>query len=279
MLEDGSVDYPSLEGLVEFHIENKTDAIVSVGTTGESATLNHKENIEVIEATVSMANGRLPIIAGTGSNSTAEAIEMTLSAKRVGADAALLVVPYYNKPPQEGMYQHFKAIAEAVAIPQMLYNVPGRTVGDMSNETVVRLSAVQHIFGIKDATGDVPRGAELINALPDDFVVVSGDDGTTLELMKVGGKGCISVTANVAPKQMYEMCQAGLAGDFATAETINAQLDPLHKNLFLQANPIPVTYAVQQLGLMQNTLRLPLVPMASEYEADVQAAMKVAGLL
>ncbi len=279
MFEDGSVDYPSLEGLVEFHIDNQTDAIVSVGTTGQSATLNHRENIEVIEATVGYAKGRVPIIAGTGSNSTAEAIEMTLSAKRVGADAALLVVPYYNKPPQEGLYQHFKAVAEAVAIPQILYNVPGRTVADMSNETVVRLSKIQHIIGIKDATGDIPRGAALIKALPDEFSVWSGDDSTTLELMKQGGKGCISVTANVAPKAMHEMCAAALAGDFDQAETINTQLDALHNDLFIQASPIPVTYAVSKLGLMQNTLRLPLVTLESNYEQTILDAMTLAGVI
>lgn len=278
MLEDGSVDYPALEGLIEFHIEQKTDAIVSVGTTGQSATLSHKENVEVVEFTVKAVNGRIPVIAGTGSNSTTEAIEMTLGAKRVGADAALLVVPYYNKPPQEGLFQHFTAIADAVAIPQILYNVPGRTVADMAHETTVRLSTHPHIIGIKDATADIPRGKALVESTPDDFFVWSGEDASTLELLKVGGKGTISVTANIAPRAMHDMCAAALAGDMATAEQINATLDPLHRDLFIQSSPSPATFALSKMGLMQNHLRLPLVPLAAEHEAAVLAAMQAAGI-
>lgn len=278
MQVDGSVDYSALERLVEFHIENKTNAIVSVGTSGESATLSHKENLDVIKQTLSFAAGRVPIIAGTGSNSTAEAIEMTELAHQAGAAAALLVVPYYNKPEQAGLFLHFQAIAKAVAIPQILYNVPGRTAREMDNDTSLKLASIGNIIGIKDATSDMAAGKDLIERSPDNFSVWSGDDGTTLELIKLGGKGCISVTANVAPLQMHDMCAAALNGDFASADAINAKLDPLHNKLFIEANPIPVKYAVSRMGLIGPTLRLPLTELAAEHRADVEQAMQHASI-
>jgi len=278
MQVDGSVDYPALERLVEFHIENQTDAIISVGTSGESATLTHKENLDVIKQTLAFAAGRIPIIAGTGSNSTAEAIEMTALAHKAGADAALLVVPYYNKPEQAGLFLHFQAIAEAVPIPQILYNVPGRTVRNMDNDTSIKLAAISNIVGIKDATGDMSAGKDLIKRSPDDFYVWSGDDGTTLELIKLGGKGCISVTANVAPRAMHTMCQAALDGDLASADALNARLDPLHKNLFIEASPIPVKYAVSRMGLMGPSIRLPLTELATEHRGKVEQAIAHANI-
>lgn len=279
MLEDGRVDYPALEKLVEFHIENKTDAIVSVGTSGESATLSHDEHADVIKQTLSFANGRVPIIAGTGSNSTDEAIELTARAQKAGADAALLVVPYYNKPEQHGLYLHFEAIAKAVNFPQILYNVPGRTARNLDNSTVIRLADISNIVGIKDATADIAAGAELIANTADDFHVISGDDPTTLALMSVGGKGCISVTANVAPRAMHDMCAHALVGDFAAASKINQSLIPLHRDLFLEANPIPVKYAVAKLGLMSEAIRLPMTPLSTQHHGAVDAAMQHAGLI
>jgi 4-hydroxy-tetrahydrodipicolinate synthase len=276
---DGSVDYQALERLVEFHIENKTDAIVSVGTSGESATLTHKENVDVIKQTINISKGRVPIIAGTGSNSTAEAIDMTARARKVGADAALLVVPYYNKPEQAGLFLHFEAIAKAVAIPQILYNVPGRTARNMDNDTSIKLAGISNIIGIKDATSDMPAGKDLIERSPEDFSVWSGDDGTTLELIKLGGKGCISVTANVAPLAMHQMCQAAIDGDFDRADKINATLDPLHKGLFIEANPIPVKYAVSRMGLMGPSIRLPMTELAADHRAEVDQAMQHAGIV
>jgi 4-hydroxy-tetrahydrodipicolinate synthase len=276
---DGSVDYQALERLVEFHIENKTDAIVSVGTSGESATLTHKENVDVIEQTIVLAAGRVPVIAGTGSNSTAEAIDMTARARKAGADAALLVVPYYNKPEQAGLYLHFEAIAKAVAIPQILYNVPGRTARNMDNDTSIKLAGISNIIGIKDATSDMPAGKDLIERSPADFSVWSGDDGTTLELIKLGGKGCISVTANVAPLAMHQMCRAAIDGNFDRANEINATLDPLHKNLFIEANPIPVKYAVSRMGLMGPSIRLPMTELAADHRAKVEQAMQYAGVV
>jgi 4-hydroxy-tetrahydrodipicolinate synthase len=276
---DGSVDYQALERLVEFHIENKTDAIVSVGTSGESATLTHKENVDVIKQTINISKGRVPIIAGTGSNSTAEAIDMTARARKVGADAALLVVPYYNKPEQAGLFLHFEAIAKAVAIPQILYNVPGRTARNMDNDTSIKLAGISNIIGIKDATSDMPDGKDLIERSPEDFSVWSGDDGTTLELIKLGGKGCISVTANVAPLAMHQMCQAAIDGDFDRADKINATLDPLHKGLFIEANPIPVKYAVSRMGLMGPSIRLPMTELAADHRAEVDQAMQHAGIV
>ena len=278
MQVDGSVDYPALERLVEFHIENQTDAIVSVGTSGESATLTHKENVDVIKQTLVFAAGRVPVIAGTGSNSTAEAIEMTSLAHQAGADAALLVVPYYNKPEQAGLFLHFQAIAKSVAIPQIMYNVPGRTARNMDNDTSVKLAAIGNIVGIKDATADMSAGKDLVERTPDDFCVWSGDDGTTLELIKRGGKGCISVTANAAPLAMHQMCQAALDGDYDRADAINTRLDPLHKNLFIEANPIPVKYAVSRMGLMGPSIRLPLTELAAEHREQVEQAMEYAGI-
>ena len=278
MHDDGSVDYVALEKLVEFHVDNQTDAIVSVGTSGESATLSHDENIDVIKQTIGFASGRVPIIAGTGSNSTAEAIEMTQRAHRAGADAALLVVPYYNKPEQQGLYLHFKAIAEAVSIPQILYNVPGRTARNMENDTTLKLAQISNIIGIKDATADMQAGAQLCQQAPDGFSVWSGDDATTLELMNLGGKGCISVTANVAPKQMHQMCAAALADDFDDAHKINETLNTLHENLFIEANPIPVKYALSRMGLIENNVRLPLTQLASEHQQAVEDAMGKAGI-
>ena len=275
---DGSVDYPALERLIEFHIENQTDAIISVGTSGESATLSHDENIEVIKQTLSFAGGRVPIIAGTGSNSTREAIDMTARAHKAGADAALLVVPYYNKPEQAGLYLHFEAIAKAVPIPQILYNVPGRTARNMENDTTLKLADIDNIIGIKDATADMDAGQDLIDRAPDGFSVWSGDDATTLELIRRGGKGCISVTANVAPKSMHQMCQAALDGDFATAESINEKLDPLHRTLFVEANPIPVKYAVSRMGLMGPSLRLPLTELAEANRGPLEQAIAHAGI-
>jgi 4-hydroxy-tetrahydrodipicolinate synthase len=276
---DGSVDYQALERLVEFHIENKTDAIVSVGTSGESATLTHKENVDVIKQTINISKGRVPVIAGTGSNSTAEAIDMTARARKAGADAALLVVPYYNKPEQAGLFLHFEAIAKAVAIPQILYNVPGRTARNMDNDTSIKLAGISNIIGIKDATSDMPAGKDLIERSPEDFSVWSGDDGTTLELIKLGGKGCISVTANVAPLAMHQMCQAAIDGDFDRADKINATLDPLHKGLFIEANPIPVKYAVSRMGLMGPSIRLPMTELAADHRAEVDQAMQHAGIV
>lgn len=278
MQEEGSVDYPALEKLVEFHVQNQTDAIVSVGTSGESATLSHDEHMDVVKHTLLFANGRVPIIAGTGSNSTSEAIELTERAKNSGAAAALIVVPYYNKPEQHGLYAHFKAIAEAVDIPQILYNVPGRTSRNMDNDTVIRLSEISNIVGIKDATADMQAGVELIANTADDFFVVSGDDGTTLELMKHGAKGCISVTANVAPQAMHDLCADALAGDFDGAAAINARLQALHDGLFIEANPIPAKYAVARLGLMGTAIRLPLTPLSEQYHQKLDQAIIGAGL-
>ena len=279
MQTDGSVDFECLRSLVEFHIENGTDAIVAVGTTGESATLDEKEHCEVISKVVEVSNGRIPVIAGTGANSTREAIDLTKCAMKAGADACLLVTPYYNKPTQEGLYQHFKAVAEAVPIPQILYNVPGRTAVDMTNDTVERLANISNIVGIKDATGDMERGADLIKRCGDRIDVYSGDDSTTLELIKLGGKGCISVTANVAPRDMHEMCSAALAGEASTGENINQKLMPLHKNLFAESNPIPVKWALHEMGLIPDGIRLPLTPLAEQHHEIVRSAMKQAGVL
>ena len=279
MREDGGIDEASLAQLVEFHVENGTDAIVVAGTTGEASTLDGDEHCRVIRQVVDWAAGRLPVIAGTGANSTREAIELTRCAMQGGADACLLVTPYYNKPTQEGLYRHFRAVAEAVPIPQILYNVPGRTACDMLNDTVERLAGISNIVGIKDATGDMVRGKELIERCGDRMDVYSGDDATTLELMRLGGKGGISVTANVAPKAMHEMCAAALAGDFDTAEGINQRLMPLHKKLFVEANPIPVKWALNQMGLIPPGIRLPMTELSPSCHAVVREAMAQAGLL
>ena len=279
MGDDGSVDWVGLERLVNHHVEQGTDAIVSVGTTGESATLDHHEHIEVIGRTVDAAAGRIPVIGGTGANSTAEAIALTRDAAAAGVTACLLVVPYYNKPPQEGLFQHFSSIAAAVAIPQILYNVPGRTAVDMSNETTLRLAEIDNIVGIKDATNDIDRGCDLIDRSPDGFSVYSGEDGTACQLMLAGGKGTISVTANAAPKLMHEMCAAAVAGDTDNATVLNNQLADLHAAMFFQSNPIPAKWAVCQQGLIGPGIRLPLIPLAEQYHDDVRAALQKADVL
>jgi len=279
MHEDGSVDDDALARLVEFHIENGTDAIVSVGTTGESATLNPTEHMQVVEKTIAFVNKRIPVIAGSGANSTSEAIELTQEAHKLGADACLIVVPYYNKPTQEGLYQHFKTIAEAVPINQILYNVPGRTSCDMQNDITERLSKIPNIIGIKDATNDVARGVDLIQRCGDDFMVVSGEDGTAMELMLAGGKGTISVTANVAPNLMHEMCSAAVAGDATAAKAANDKLIPLHKALFLESNPTPSKWALQDMGLIDGGIRLPLIPLSGQFHEPVRDAMRHAGVI
>ena len=279
MHDDGSVDWSALEGLVNHHVAEGTDAIVSVGTTGESATLNHDEHGEVIARTVKAAAGRIPVIGGTGANSTAESISLTRHAAEVGVDACLLVVPYYNKPPQEGLYQHFKAIADAVSIPQILYNVPGRTGVDMQNDTTLRLAEIDNIVAIKDATNDLDRGRDLISRAPQDFLIYSGEDGTACELMIAGGKGTISVTANAAPNLMHRMCQAAIAGDADSARALNNQLAELHKAMFVESNPIPAKWAVAQQGLMGEGIRLPLLPLSSQCHDEVRSAMSGAGVL
>jgi 4-hydroxy-tetrahydrodipicolinate synthase len=278
MHPDGSLDYPGLKKLVDWHIAEGTDGIVIVGTTGESATVSVAEHCELIRFTVETAKGRVPIIAGTGGNSTAEAIKLTECAKEVGADAALVVVPYYNRPSQEGMYRHFKAIAEAVDLPIILYNVPGRTVADMSNETVVRLAAIPNIIGIKDATGNIARGLELLRNVPKTFAVYSGDDPTAIALMLCGGAGNISVTANVAPRAMHELCAAAMGGEIAKAVAINDKVMPLHQKLFVEPNPVPVKWALAEMGMMPAGLRLPLAPLAADYHDTVRAALREAGV-
>ncbi|NLZ86607.1 MAG: 4-hydroxy-tetrahydrodipicolinate synthase [Gammaproteobacteria bacterium] len=280
MFEDGSVDWKGLEKLVEWHIAEGTNSIVAVGTTGEASTLSMSEHTQAIKEIIRVANKRIPIIAGTGANSTREAIQLTREAKELGADAALLVTPYYNKPTQEGLYQHYKAVAEAVDLPQILYNVPGRTGVDMLNETVIRLADIPQIVGIKDATGDVPRGAELLQGLKDkDMVVYSGDDATAYQLMGHGAKGNISVTANVAPKAMSEVCAAAITGNATDAEQLNAQVANLHNILFCESNPIPVKWALHDMGLIGTGIRLPLTPLAEQYRAPLHEALVEAGVI
>ena len=279
MADDGAIDEVALEALVEFHIQQGTDAIVAVGTTGESATLDEDEHCFVIRRTVQIAKGRIPIIAGTGSNSTREAIELTRCAKEAGADACLLVTPYYNKPTQEGLYLHHKAVAEAVAIPQILYNVPGRTAVDMQAETVQRLAKVANIIGIKEATGDIERARRILETCGNDFEVYSGDDATAMELMLAGGHGVISVTANVAPQAMHEMCMAALAGERGKAAAINDRLMALHQNLFVEANPIPVKWAMHAMGMMGTGIRLPLTVLSSQFQPVVREALQKANVL
>lgn len=279
MSADGAVDTNKLDDLIEFHINEGTHGIVAVGTTGESSTLTTEEHANVIRQVVKTVNGRVPVIAGTGANATHEAIHLTRSAKEAGADACLLVTPYYNKPTQEGLFLHFKAIADAVDIPQILYNVPGRTVCDMLNETVVRLSAIKNIVGVKDATGNLERGEALIKAVPEDFAVYSGDDPTAVDLILLGGKGNISVTANVAPKAIAQAAESALVGDAEKARSIDQTVALLHKNLFLESNPIPVKWACSQLGLCGEGIRLPLTPLSDKYHAAVRQAMVEAGVL
>ncbi|WJN60880.1 MULTISPECIES: 4-hydroxy-tetrahydrodipicolinate synthase [unclassified Pseudomonas] len=275
----GGLDWAALSKLVDFHLQEGTNAIVAVGTTGESATLDVNEHVEVIRRVVDQVAGRIPVIAGTGANSTREAIELTQNAKSVGADACLLVTPYYNKPTQEGLYQHFRHIAESVAIPQILYNVPGRTACDMLPETVERLSKVANIIGIKEATGDLQRAQDILDRVSSDFLVYSGDDATAVELMLMGGKGNISVTANVAPRAMAELCAAAMAGDAATSRAINERLMPLHKNLFIESNPIPVKWALQEMGMMQDGIRLPLTWLSPRCHEPLRQAMRQSGVL
>jgi 4-hydroxy-tetrahydrodipicolinate synthase len=283
MQDGGALDLPAFTRLIDRHIEAGTAAIVAVGTTGESPTVNVEEHCLVIRTAVEHAAGRVAVIAGTGGNATTEAIELTAYAKKVGAAACLSVVPYYNKPTQEGLYRHFRTIAEKVDLPLILYNVPGRTVADLANETVLRLAQVPGIVGIKDATADLARGSELLRGLTAagkaDFVVYSGDDITGLPLMLMGGHGVISVTANVAPRLMAQMCAAALAGDRARACALNDRLLPLHRKLFVEANPIPVKWALSEMGLIKNELRLPLTPLAAQYHEAVRAALREAGCI
>ncbi len=279
MTEVGDIDNEALEALVAFHIENGTDVIVAMGTTGESATFSHKDHREAVKQIIKYVAGKIPVIAGTGSNSTQEALELTKAAKEDGADGVLLVAPYYNKPQQEGLYQHYRYIAERVAIPQLLYNVPGRTAVDILPETVERLSDISNIVAIKEATGDLERAKELLERCGDRLDVVSGDDATAMELMLLGGKGNISVTANVVPAQMHDLCVAALAGDRQKAEEINAPLLDLHSKLFVESNPVPVKWLMHKMGFGSNTLRLPLVPLAEEHQAVVAKAAQKAGIV
>ena len=273
MQTDYSIDWDSLHQLVDWHLQEGTNAIVAVGTTGESATLSVEEHIQVIKSIVDQVKGRIPVIAGTGANSTEEATGLTQHAKEAGADACLLVTPYYNKPTQEGLYQHFHYIAEAVAIPQILYNVPGRTTVDMLPETVLRLAQHEHIIGIKEATGDLARVPQLIEQSPQDFVVYSGDDLTAVELMLLGGKGNISVTANIVPGKMADLCAAAITGNAKIAQAIQQQLLPLHKALFVESNPIPVKWALAKMGKIGSAIRLPLTPLSKSEHAVVESAL------
>jgi len=279
MHADGSLDFAGLNQLIDWHIAEGTNSICIAGTTGESATVSVEEHCALIKATVAHAKGRIPIIAGAGANSTAEAIKLTHYAKEAGADATLQVVPYYNRPSQEGMYQHFKAIAEAVDLPVILYNVPGRTVADMSNETILRLANIPNIVGIKDATGNIGRGYDLLRLAPKSFAVYSGDDPTAMALMLGGGAGNISVTANVAPRLMADMCKAALEGNIAKAVELNNKMFPLHQKLFVEPNPVPVKWALAEMGKMPGGIRLPLVPLAADCHDAVRSALREAGVL
>lgn len=279
MHANGDVDYPSLSNLIEWHIEQGTDCIVAVGTTGESATLSVQEHIAVVEFTVKQVKGRIPVIAGTGANNTVEAIELTQLAKGVGVDAVLLVAPYYNKPTQEGIYQHYKAIAQAVDIPQILYNVPGRTIVDIQQATVERLADIDNIIAIKDATGDVARGKALVAAVQGRMIVLSGDDATAVELMQAGAKGNISVTANIVPKQMHEIFTLALQGDFDKAHAINQCIAQLHQDLFIESSPLPVKYALYKMGKIEQGIRLPLTWLSAQCQPKIDATLAKVGLL
>jgi len=279
MHADGSLDIPGLRKLIDWHISEGTDGIVIAGTTGESSTVSVDEHHELIRVTVEHTDKRIPVIAGTGGNSTEEAIQLTRYAKEVGADASLQVVPYYNRPTQEGMYQHFKKIAESVDIPIILYNVPGRTVADMTNETIVRLAQIKNIVGVKEASGNVGRGIELLAMVPEDFAVYSGDDLSAMALMLCGGKGNISVTANIAPRAMHELCVAAMRGDIAQAIAINKPLIPLNQKLFFEPNPVPVKWALAEMGLIPTGIRLPLVVHSSQYHESLAKSLRDAGLL
>jgi 4-hydroxy-tetrahydrodipicolinate synthase len=278
MTVTGEVDNVALEALVAFHLESGTDAIVAMGTTGESATFSHKDHREIVKQIIKLVAGKIPVIAGTGSNSTQEALELTKAAKEDGADGVLLVSPYYNKPPQEGLYQHHKMIADKVAIPQLLYNVPGRTAVDMLPETVARLSKISNIVAIKEASGSLERAKEILDCCGDQIDVISGDDSIAMDMMLAGGKGNISVTANVAPAQMHQLCMAAMAGDRDKAEAINKPLLELHSKLFVEANPIPVKWLMHKMGYGSNSVRLPLVPLAEEYFPVLTAAAKASGI-
>jgi 4-hydroxy-tetrahydrodipicolinate synthase len=278
MHEDGSLDLESFRKLIDWHVAEGTDGIVVVGTTGESPTVNFDEHKELIRVAVEHAKGRIPIVAGTGGNSTAEAIELTESAKHAGATACLSVVPYYNKPTQEGLYRHFRAVAEKVGLPMILYNVPGRTVADLQNDTALRLAQVPSIIGIKDATANIERGSDLVKRAPRDFAIYSGEDSTALALILMGGHGVISVTANVAPKAMHQMCAAALVGDVKKAREINLRILPLHQRLFLEANPIPVKWALAEMGMMAGGLRLPMTPLSDKFHQPVREALHEAGV-
>ena len=278
MLEDGKLDLPRFRKLIDWHVEEGTDGIVVVGTTGESPTVDFDEHKELIRLAVQHARGRIPIIAGTGGNSTAEAIELAESAKKAGATAQLSVVPYYNKPTQEGQYRHFRKIAETVDLPMILYNVPGRTVADMQTDTVLRLAQVPGIIGMKEATANIERNTDLIRRAPRNFAVYSGDDATCLALILMGGHGVISVTANVAPKGMHQMCAAALTGNVARAREINFKLFPLHQKLFVEANPIPVKWAMAEMGLIEGGMRLPLSPLDEKFHQTVRDALHEAGI-
>jgi 4-hydroxy-tetrahydrodipicolinate synthase len=280
MNEGGRLDLDALRRLIDFHVQEGTDGIVIVGTTGESPTVDFEEHCELIKVAVGHSARRVPVIAGTGANSTSEAVELTKFAKSAGADAALSVVPYYNKPTPEGLFRHFRTIAESVDMPVILYNVPGRTVADLSNDTVLRLAEIPNIVGIKDATGNIDRGSDLIARAPADFAIYSGDDASAVALMLLGGKGSISVTANVAPRLNHEMCAAAIAGDLKTARELHFRLLGLHRDLFVEANPIPVKWACQQMGLIDAGIRLPMTPLVSpEAQERVRRAMRQAGVL
>lgn len=279
MHPDNEVDYPAMERLIDWHVDNGTQAIISVGTTGESATLGFELHAEVMERTIRHVAGRIPVIAGTGGNSTAEAIHLTRIAAELGADAALLVVPYYNKPTQEGLYRHFRLIAETVPIPQVLYNVPGRTACDMLTDTVDRLADIDNIVAIKDACGDLERARELVATCGDRLKVLTGEDGNACEHMLLGGCGDISVTANVAPRAMRELCDAGRAGDGAAARRINETLADLHAALFLESNPIPVKWALHEMGMIDSGIRLPMTWLSETYHDTLRAALRKAGII
>jgi 4-hydroxy-tetrahydrodipicolinate synthase len=279
MEDDGAIDFRAMAELIEFHVENQTDAIVVAGTTGESATLDMQEHCHLIRESIKLVDGRVPVIAGTGANSTTEAIELTRCAMEAGADAALLVTPYYNKPMQEGLYLHFKAVADAVPIPQMLYNVPGRTACDLLPETIIRLAKIPNIIGVKEATGDLDRVNIILDACGDSMDIISGDDTTGMELMLRGGKGVISVTSNIAPQAMHDMCVAALAGDEARTREINKHLDPLHESLFIESSPIPVKWALYEMGLIGPGIRLPLTPLNESLRSAFRETLEAAGVL
>lgn len=279
MREGGAIDEDAMQRLVDFHVEQHSDALVAIGTTGESATLNEEEHCQLLRITVEMAAGRIPVIAGTGANSTREAIDLTRCALDAGADACLLVTPYYNKPSQEGLYQHYKAVAEAVPIPQILYNVPGRTAVDMLPETVERLAPIDNIIAIKEATGDMDRARRLIESCGELLDIYSGDDATAMELILLGGKANISVTANVAPQAMHDMCAAALSGDRGAADAINAPLEKLHQCLFVESNPIPVKWALSEMGLIAAGIRLPMTSLSAEHHETVRQALREVGLI